>query len=185
MDREIKFAELLKIIEKLPHESEKLWEIIQAVSDGRIAIDAETRSFLIESCMALQILSRDVGEYKDEGIPEVAGYLVFHKDGKGLAAIDSPVKDGRFEIEQITPGNYTLGTSTGLLLWQKKLKEDDLFIGKSSKKDGKFRMAADTGIDSPNASITDDVANGSFTIKVFPGFNAGRIEIIFNSTEGN
>ena len=185
MDREIRFAELLKIIEKLPHESEKLREIIQAVSDGRIAIDAETRSFLIESCMALQILSGGVGEFKDEDISEMAGYLVLCKDEKKLAVIDCPVKDGKFEIEQITPGNYTLGTPTGLLLWRRKLNEDDLFIGKSSKKDGKFRMAADTGTDGLNVSMTEDLANGLFTLKVFPGFNAGRIEIIFNSTEGN
>ena len=48
MDREIKFAELLRIIEKLPHESEKLQAIIRAVSDGRIAIDAETSTLSVK-----------------------------------------------------------------------------------------------------------------------------------------
>ena len=185
MNRKINFIELLRALEELPNKSKKVKEIMRAVSDGSIGVDTETKSFFIENCMALQTLSGDVGESKDKCVSEVAGYLVLRKDGKELTAIDSPVKDGKFEIEQITPGNYTLGTSTGLLLWQKKLKEDDLFIGKSSKKEGKFRMAADTGSDSFNVSMTEDLANGSLTIKVFPGFNAGRIEIILNSTEGN
>ena len=135
--------------------------------------------------MALRILSKSGDEFLKEDASGQVYYLVLYRDSEKVAFIDDPIKNGKTEITQITPGNYTLGTSTGLLLWQKKLKEDDLFIGKSSKKDGKFRMAADTGINSPNASITDDVANGLFAIKVFPGFNVGRIEIISNSTEGN
>ena len=175
MAAEIKFIEFLQRLQRLPKESEEFARLLQAISDGRIDIDSQTRSFLAESCRALQTLSGDTGV---ADITEAVFCLILYKDDEEFAVIDYPLKDGRFEIAHILPAVYTLKTSTGLLLWQKRLKQKDLFIGKSSQKDGRFRMAADSGDGGSVGSLVEELADGTMTLSIYAGFEDGRIELI-------
>ena len=95
------------------------------------------------------------------------------------------IKDGKVEITRITPAVYSLKYSTGLLLWQENLTQQVLLISKSSKKDGRFRMAADSGQGKPVASLTEELANGEILLNIYAGLVTGRIEIISNLAGDN
>lgn len=184
MSRKIKFIEFLRLLKRFPKNVKELRKLLQAVSDGSVDIDSQTRSFLTENCASLRILSGDVGVIDHGDVTEAAFGLVLYKDDQEFAVIDYPIKNGRFEIGHISPALYSLKSSTGLLLWQKKINQQDLLIGKSAKKKGKFKMAADSGTVKPVASLAEEIANGAMTLNVYTGFDAGRIEIISN-TKGN
>ena len=183
MVRKIKFIEFLQLLQKLPNESDELARILRAISDGHIEIDSETKRFLIESCHFMQLISGDIGIC--EVGEDLDFSLILYKDNEQRVVIDYPLKEGRFEIDHITPADYALKTSTGLLLWQKRLTQQDLLISKSSQKEGKFRMAADSGKGRSVVSFTEELANGEIILNVYPGFEAGRIEIVSNMPGNN
>jgi hypothetical protein len=178
MATKIKVIEFLQRLQGLPKESEEFARLLKGINDGRIDIDSQTKSFLAESCRALGRLSGDTGAAEHDNIAEAVFCLILYKDDEEFAVIDYPLKDGRFEFAHILPAVYTLKTSTGLLLWQKRLKQKDLFIGKSSQKDGRFRMAADSGDGGSVGSLVEELADGTMTLSVYAGFEDGRIELI-------
>jgi len=180
--RKLSITELIKTLKGYPKNLGELRDLLQAVSDGRVDIDSQIKSFLAENCRALRILSGDIGiiDYPSD-ITEIAFSLILYKDDQEFAVIDYPIKEGRFEIGHISPALYSLKSSTGLLLWQKNLGKQELLIGKSAKEEGKLRMAADSGQDKPVASVTEELANGVMRLNVYAGFDSGRIEIIYNS----
>jgi len=179
--KQIQFADFIKRLEKFLKEPGKLKELLQAVSDGTVDIDSQTKSFLTENRRALRILNGDMGCVDPGDMAEAAFGLILYQDGQEFAAVDYPIKDGSVEIRRITPAVYSLKTVTGLLLWQKRLKQQNLLISKSSQKDGRFKMAADSGQDKPVALLAEELANGAMTLNVYAGFEAGRIEIVAKS----
>jgi len=184
MVRKMKFIEFIQVLQRLlPNESDEFGKLLQAINDGHIEIDSQIKRFLAESCRCMRLLSGDIG-VSDVG--EVLDFsFILYKDNEQLVAIEYPLKDGRFEVNHITPGNYALNTSTGLLLWKKTLDQQDLLISKSSQKSGKLRMAADSGEGKSIASFTEKFANGEISLNVYAGFETGRIEITFNLPGNN
>lgn len=183
MARKMKFIEFIQIIQRLANESDEFAKLLQAINDGHIEIDSQTKRFLIESCHFMRLISGDFG-ISDVG--EALDFsLIFYKENEQRIVIDYPLKEGAFEIDHITPADYALKTSTGLLLWQKRLTQQNLLISKSSQKDGKFRMAADSGEGKSAASLTEKLANDEILLNVYPGFEAGRIEIVSNLPGNN
>ena len=91
MAAEIKFIEFLQRLQRLPKESEEFARLLQAISDGRIDIDSQTRSFLAESCRALQTLSGDTGV---ADITEAVFCLILYKDDEEFALLGCTVSPG-------------------------------------------------------------------------------------------
>jgi len=182
----INFTMFIKRLQQFQQNPRKFGKLMQAVSDGRIDIDRQTKSFLAESCRVMRLFSGDMFAVDiADTVKAVEFNLIFYKDNQQLAVIDYPLSGSSFEINNITPADYRLMTSTGVVLWQRRLTPQDMLIIKSFGRGGRFRMVADSGDGNPAASLTEELAGGEITLNVYAGVDAGRIEIISNLAGGN
>lgn len=95
------------------------------------------------------------------------------KDGEPIAsfaATEMPIK-----LTNIDPGQYTIGLSTGRVLWEDQLLKKHL-IWLDAYSDEDLRMAAKTEKDIvARPTVSDPLMDGELTIEVIPGLKSGEI----------
>jgi len=134
----------------------------------------------------LQLINSDPG-LKDEFetfiegsskmiMPEINLEIIIERNGETIISI--PIKSGKFseKIKNIYPGQYEIRLNTGRVLWEGELTHRDL-LWTEAFPDADLALAADTS-DTP-AEPTKEIKllNGEFSIRVFPGIEAGLLEI--------
>jgi hypothetical protein len=102
--------------------------------------------------------------------------IIVTKNGNAIGSM--PAKPSAFvqNISNVTPGHYDIMLSTGRLIWQGYLKEEDLFWS-SAFPEQAFDLAADTGESVKRITKEVKTLDGEITIRVYPGIESGHIEV--------
>ena len=129
-----------------------------------------------------------VFEIQEDDIPWLTGIWEFQtvqrsikviitKDGKTIASLPMNLLENLRLIRNALPGLYTIRLSTGRVLWIGKLSEKDLLWSKAFP-ETELKLAAATGEVKRVSTKEFSVLDGGISIRVFPGFEDGTIEVM-------
>ena len=85
-------------------------------------------------------------------------------------------KKSNYRIGKIIAGTYTVKLSTGRVLWEDRLAENDLLI-EMNDKDENLRLAADSEKSQPVPSRLIKLLDDMVILRIFAGFKAGTMQI--------
>ncbi|MBC8469726.1 MAG: hypothetical protein ISS77_02540 [Phycisphaerae bacterium] len=85
-------------------------------------------------------------------------------------------KKSNYRIGKIIAGTYTVKLSTGRVLWEGRLTENDLLIEMDGK-DENIRLAADSEKSQPVPPRSIKLLDGMVILRIFAGFKAGTLQI--------
>ena len=97
------------------------------------------------------------------------------RDNETIAS--KPLAQTEIMIKGITPGLYQIGLSTGMLLWEGQLAEEDL-IWSSAFPERDLPMAAETELSDWEPTKIISILDGEIVIHIFAGLESGEIKII-------
>ncbi|MBI4659763.1 MAG: hypothetical protein HY735_13060 [Verrucomicrobia bacterium] len=83
---------------------------------------------------------------------------------------------GRDTATGLRPGTYTLMLSTGRVLWQGELSQEQVLWDKAFP-DESLPLAADTGTDQDHSTVRQSLLDGEILMSVCPGLGAGSVQI--------
>ena len=128
-------------------------------------------------------LPRHVERPPEPTVRPAALLVCLERDGHSPVSVSwgSGQRTGIFG--DIVPGMYRLVLETGWVLWEGRLRTEDL-IWSSAHPESPFRMAADTGrrADVPTREIP--LLDGAVLLRVYAGLEAGWLEIDRTGVEG-
>lgn len=112
--------------------------------------------------------------------PAGIGITIFRENREFGSVIYEEIPDSK-AIEDITSGHYRVTFTTGRLIWEGQLTEQELvwtraFPGRP------LELAADTAGWKGNPTKYISALNGEITIRVFAGLESGRIEITLTAS---
>lgn len=114
-----------------------------------------------------------------EFLPKNPRLLIeIEKDGNPFASFAHVASSESILIKGVTPGNYIIKLSTGLLIWQGQINDKQLIWKKAFPKE-KVKAAAETKVIGQKSSVTEPLLNGELILEVFPGLESGAIQITF------
>jgi hypothetical protein len=98
------------------------------------------------------------------------------RDGASVGSISLSPAETRGSVGGILPGLYTIRTSTGRVIWEEPIDEDDVVWAKACKGEP-LPLAAATGGAQRACSRKETLLNGEAVLCIFPGVEFGEIEI--------
>ena len=101
--------------------------------------------------------------------------LVIFRNNRIIKALTLD-KKSNYRIGKIIAGTYTVKLSTGRVLWEGRLTENDLLIEMNGK-DENVRLAADSEKSQPVPSRSIKLLAGMVILRIFAGFKAGTMQI--------
>jgi hypothetical protein len=109
-------------------------------------------------------------------VKDLALEIIIERNGENVISI--PVKGGPFseKIKNIKPGKYDVRLSTGRMLWQGELTEQDL-VWTAAFPGTDMALAADTGDDAEHMTREIRLLEGELIIRVMPELESGCIEL--------
>lgn len=105
-------------------------------------------------------------------IPEI----IIEKNGERIASIPCGNLPVTHEIQNVTPGLYTISLDTGRIIWQEELTEQELMWTVAFPEQA-LDLAADTGEAVERTTREIRLLDGNLIIRVFPEVEGGRLEL--------
>lgn len=113
--------------------------------------------------------------------PQLNG-LVIEKEGEPVKDVLLPALPAVVRLAGVRPGFYQVRLSTGRVLWEEVLTDEDLLWSRAFPGQA-LKLAADTGADRVWASREFRLLDGEVVVRVCPGLEAGHVEIRIVSGE--
>lgn len=101
------------------------------------------------------------------------------RDDQPVGTVSLTEQDNTQAVDHLVPGLYKLMLSTGRLLWEGALGEQDLLWAKAHAGQP-FKMAADSGDAKPAPAKSISILKGELQLNVFAGVESGSLEIRWN-----
>lgn len=113
-----------------------------------------------------------MGEVRDETAVDV----IIERDATIFASLRISPIEGLAIIDGITPGEYVVKLSTGLVIWRSTLSADDIIWARAFP-ERDLDLAAETEEMARPFSRRELLLDGAVALYVFPGVEAGAIGI--------
>jgi len=101
------------------------------------------------------------------------------RDDQPVGTVSLTAQNNTQVISQLVPGFYKLMLSTGWLLWEGSLGDNDLQWAKAHAGQP-FKMAADSGETKAKPTKTIPILEGELQLNIFAGVETGSLEIKLN-----
>ena len=101
------------------------------------------------------------------------------RDEQPIGTVSLTEQDNTRVIDKLIPGAYKIMLSTGRLLWEGLLADNDLLWSRAFAGEP-FKMAADSGGIKGKAAKTITLLEGEILLNVFAGVETGSLEIKMN-----
>ena len=101
------------------------------------------------------------------------------RDDQSVGTVSLTEQDNIQAVGHLIPGFYKLMLSTGRLLWEGALDEQDLLWAKAHAGQP-FKMAADSGQTKAKPAKTIPILQGEILLNIFAGVETGSLEIKLN-----
>ena len=101
------------------------------------------------------------------------------RDDQPVGAVSLTQKKNNLAVSQLAPGFYKLMLSTGRLLWEGALGDEDLLWARAHAGQP-FKMAADSGEGKTKPAKTLSLLEGELRLNIFAGVETGSLEIKLN-----
>jgi hypothetical protein len=144
---------------------------------------------------ALRLIDADPGlrqayqeiarECDPEQIGTIIPRLVLEKDGNAILEVPTVPPGTLHSLLNVTPGRYAISLDSGRLLWEQDLQDSHLLFRLAFPRKP-VPLAAASGRDgsSPRCSLTISVLDGAVHVAIYPGLDAGRLELRIAGTTG-
>lgn len=181
------YAQFLRFMQEATRQApadEDVDHLAAELAGGVLEGDAEEREAalaLVRDDPETQAAYRKyVAEFDRAATDEGDAHLELHRDdGEVLYELPASGEQGKALFEDVAPGAYELRSSLGRRLWHGELGEAEL-VWASAFPGQPLRAAADTSGRAPHPSKEAILANGEMTLRVFPGIERGRVEVLFS-----
>jgi len=108
--------------------------------------------------------------------------IEIEKDGHSIGVFEFNKESNRILIKEISKGAYSIKLSTGRLLWEGKLREEDLIWTKAFPKEG-LPAAAETEPIHQRPTLTESLLEGEIVMEVYPWLKSGIILLSLGKTK--
>lgn len=102
--------------------------------------------------------------------------LKITREGKHFDSVPLIQSENSLKIIRATPGSYSFQLSTGRMLWEGSLSQQDLLL-LSAYPNRDLKLAADTDDSKPEATREIQLLDGEILVRTYPGIEHGIIEI--------
>ena len=102
-------------------------------------------------------------------------HIIVEKDDSILKTLEFSFEGGSTVLKDIHPGNYRFTLAGGLVIWEERLTEADVFLHKAPGES--LKMSADTEGAEPQPSRVESPLGGAVELSLDPGIHAGSIKI--------
>ena len=130
---------------------------------------------------ALQVMQKRLAS-RLPGSPVVE--IEVEKDNLSFGLYRLEAEIGRVVILGIQEGEYTVKLSTGLLLWQGKVRAEEV-LWQLAYPGKKLPVAAETKMLRQQPTLVSDLLNGEGKLEVFPNLESGTIVLTFKRANGS
>jgi hypothetical protein len=161
-------------------------KMIDLLTDTFSGSDKEKREIITlikadpEMRLAYNELKVEIAELLPTDMPLL---IEIEKDGNPFASFAQVASSESILIKGVTPGNYVIKLSTGLLIWQGDLSDKQLIWKKAFPKE-KLKAAAETKIIGQKSSFAEPLLERELLLEVFPGLESGAIQLTIRKTNG-
>jgi len=136
----------------------------------------------VNEALSTNALAEMVAQRRDEMDRPMSIELVLERDDTPVAGCSFEQPSGTRTMGGISPGQYRLRTDTDLVLWEGPLTQQKVVWAKAFP-DQNLPTVADTGDSRRQATQEIDLLDGTLHVRVYPGPEAGSIEITLESPE--
>ena len=156
-------------------------DIILALATG-ITAETDEEQRALESFILTQPAWRELYEHirSDlEAVPERPGTLelVVTRNQIEVGVVPFPRSGESLRLKPITPGFYTIGLSTGRVLWKGEIIAEDTAWNQAFPERA-MRLAADTEGAPGKSTRTISLLGGTLIARVYPGMETGVLEFM-------
>jgi hypothetical protein len=159
----------------------KLKDAIRILTDDFDGSEQE-KEYIIEffrDSNEFEMLKKEMTEFKVTKIPL---FIEVEKDGKSLAIKNYDREQFPLIISGLTIGRHTIKLSNGRIIWEKELKDADL-QWEVAFPDEQYPAAAMTSPVKSTPSILEILQIPSLKVEIFPGIEAGTMQISMVDSE--
>ena len=156
-------------------------DILLSLATG-ITAETDEEQRALESLVLTQPAWRELYEHIRadlEAVPDRPGTikLVVTRDQIEVGVVPLPRRGESLRLKPITPGFYTIGLSTGRVLWTGEILAEDTAWNQAFPERA-MRLAADTEGAPGKSTRTISLLGGTLIARVCPGMEAGVLEFM-------
>ena len=156
-------------------------DILLSLATG-ITAETDEEQRALESLVLTQPAWRELYEHirSDlDAVPESSGTLelVVARDQIEVGVVAFPRRGESLRLKPITPGFYTIGLSTGRVLWKGEILAEDTAWNQAFPERA-MRLAADTEGAPGKSTRTISLLGGTLIARVCPGMETGVLEFM-------